>query len=120
LEFQSRKVQGFPKRGEFTETLFPVITSPIVIVQFLLSPPPGVESLCRLLPARGKRCQQKPVGYYAQTAGSKSLRAIAAGLEERGIPTARGGKWSAIQVARLLENAGLQPRPFEDVSVVAA
>jgi hypothetical protein len=34
----------------------------------------------------------------------KSLRAIAAGLEERGIPTARGGKWSAM--ARLLEAAG--------------
>jgi hypothetical protein len=34
------------------------------------------------------------------------LRAIAAGLEERGIPAARGGKWSAVQVARLLEAAG--------------
>jgi hypothetical protein len=32
----------------------------------------------------------------------KSLRAIAAGLEERGIPAARGGRWSAVQVARLL------------------
>jgi len=28
--------------------------------------------------------------------GCESLRAIAAGLEERGIPTARGGKWSAV------------------------
>jgi len=55
-----------------------------------------------------------------QAAGRESLRAIAAGLEERGIPAARGGKWSAVQVTRLLENAGLQPRPFEDVSVVAA
>jgi hypothetical protein len=25
------------------------------------------------------------------------LRPIAAGLEERGIPAARGGKWSAVQ-----------------------
>ena len=33
------------------------------------------------------------------------LRAIAAGLEERGIPTARGGKWSAVQLSRLLEAA---------------
>jgi len=40
---------------------------------------------------------------------------IAAGLEERGIPAARGGKWSAVQVMRLLE-AG---RPF-DASVAAA
>ena len=38
-----------------------------------------------------------------QVAGCESLRAIAAGLEERAIPTARGGKWSAVQVARLLE-----------------
>jgi Recombinase len=41
-----------------------------------------------------------------RAAGCKSLRAIAAGLEERGIPAARGGKWSAVQVARLLEAAG--------------
>jgi hypothetical protein len=40
-----------------------------------------------------------------QAGGSESLRAIAAGLEERGIPAARGGKWSAVQVARLLEAA---------------
>jgi ABC-type hemin transport system ATPase subunit len=31
-----------------------------------------------------------------------SLRAIAAGLNERNIPTARGGEWSAVQVARVL------------------
>jgi len=50
------------------------------------------------------------------------LRAIAAGLEERGIPAARGGKWSAVQVARLLGAAGI---PFggsaaNDASVAAA
>jgi Recombinase len=39
--------------------------------------------------------------------GATSLRAIAAGLEERGIPAARGGKWSAVQVARLLEVAAV-------------
>src|SRR6266851_1937280 len=39
-----------------------------------------------------------------QAAGATSLRAIAAGLNEQGIPTARGvGKWSAVQVARVLE-----------------
>jgi DNA invertase Pin-like site-specific DNA recombinase len=37
-------------------------------------------------------------------AGAASLRAIAAGLNEKQIPTARGnGEWSAVQVARLLE-----------------
>jgi hypothetical protein len=39
-----------------------------------------------------------------QAAGAESLRAIAAGLNDRGIPTARGaGQWSAVQVARVLE-----------------
>jgi hypothetical protein len=49
---------------------------------------------------------------YRQRA--KSLQPIAAGLEERGIPAARGGKWSAVQVARLLEAAG---SPFDGASV---
>jgi DNA invertase Pin-like site-specific DNA recombinase len=39
-----------------------------------------------------------------QAAGKTSLRAIADGLNEQGIPTARGqGTWSAVQVARVLE-----------------
>jgi hypothetical protein len=38
-----------------------------------------------------------------QAAGATSLRAIAAGLNERGIPTARGtGMWSATQVMPVL------------------
>lgn len=38
-----------------------------------------------------------------QAAGATSLRAIAAGLNARGIPTARGiGPWSATQVLRTL------------------
>jgi hypothetical protein len=42
-----------------------------------------------------------------QAAGFESLRAIAAGLNERGIPAARGGQWSAPQVMWLLERAGI-------------
>jgi DNA invertase Pin-like site-specific DNA recombinase len=39
-----------------------------------------------------------------QAAGATSLRAIAAGLNEAGIPTNRGqGTWSAVQVARVLD-----------------
>ena len=30
---------------------------------------------------------------------------MAAGLNSRGIPTARGGTWSAVQVKRVLERA---------------
>ena len=46
---------------------------------------------------------------------------FAAGLEERGIPAARGGKWSAVQVARLLEAAGIpfDGSPVNDTSAVA-
>jgi hypothetical protein len=38
-----------------------------------------------------------------QACGASSLREIAGGLNARGIPTARGGEWSAMQVKRLLE-----------------
>jgi DNA invertase Pin-like site-specific DNA recombinase len=39
-----------------------------------------------------------------QAAGATSLRAIAAGLNAQGIPTARGqGTWSAVQVSRVLD-----------------
>ena len=42
-----------------------------------------------------------------QAAGATSLRAIADGLNAQSIPTARGnGKWSAVQVARVLERLG--------------
>jgi hypothetical protein len=43
-----------------------------------------------------------PVIAELQSAGARSLRDIAAGLNERQIPTARGGKWSAVQVSRVL------------------
>ncbi len=39
----------------------------------------------------------------AQAQGAASLRQIAAALNERGIPTARGGQWSAVQVQRVIE-----------------
>jgi hypothetical protein len=38
-----------------------------------------------------------------RAAGNESLRAIASGMDQRDIPAARGGKWSAVQVARLIE-----------------
>lgn len=37
--------------------------------------------------------------------GASSLREIAAGLNERGIPTARGALWSAVQVQRVMNRA---------------
>ena len=53
--------------------------------------------------ARARAADLAPVVQELQAVGSVTLRAIAEGLEARGIPAARGGKWSATQVARLLE-----------------
>jgi len=39
-------------------------------------------------------------------------------LEERGIPAPRGGNWSAVQVARLMDTAGVS-RPFASCAVAA-
>ena len=58
--------------------------------------------------ARSRALDLKPVIEELQASGAVSLRAIAAALDERGIPTARGGQWSATQVMRLLE----QLNPF--------
>jgi DNA invertase Pin-like site-specific DNA recombinase len=46
-----------------------------------------------------------PVIESIQAAGITSLRKIAASLNGRGIPAARGGSWSAVQVKRVLECA---------------
>ena len=52
-----------------------------------------------------------------QATGAQSLRALAAGLDERGIPAARGGKWSSVQVMRLLE---IIANPFDVAAAGAA
>jgi hypothetical protein len=55
--------------------------------------------------AQSRAVDLPPTIQELQAAGCESLRAIAAGLEERGIPAARWGKWSAVQASRLLEAA---------------
>ena len=46
----------------------------------------------------------RPIIEELQATGATSLRAIAAGLNARGIPTARGaGEWTAVPVQRVLE-----------------
>jgi hypothetical protein len=37
-----------------------------------------------------------------RAAGVETLAGLAKGLNDRGIPTARGGSWSAVQVQRVL------------------
>ena len=46
----------------------------------------------------------RPIIADVQVMGVRSLRMIAAGLNGRGIPAARGGAWSAVQVKRVLES----------------
>jgi len=46
-----------------------------------------------------------PVIAELRASGATSLRAIAEGLNARGIPTARGGQWSAVQVDRVLDRS---------------
>ena len=64
----------------------------------------GGEAMQRAADARA--ADLTPIIAELQASGSESLRAIAAGLNARGIPTARGaGQWSAVQVARVMERA---------------
>ena len=68
---------------------------------------------CRLL--RQKKAAKyagdvMPVIEDLKANGATSLRQIADGLNQRGITTARGGEWSAVQVQRLTA------RPTETIS----
>jgi DNA invertase Pin-like site-specific DNA recombinase len=61
----------------------------------------GSEAVAAIAAARA--ADIAPIIAEVQAAGAPSLRAIAAGLNDRGIPTARGnGTWSAVQVARVM------------------
>jgi DNA invertase Pin-like site-specific DNA recombinase len=46
-----------------------------------------------------------PVIHAAQATGATTLRQIADRLNAEGIPTARGGEWSAVQVQRVMQAA---------------
>jgi hypothetical protein len=48
-----------------------------------------------------------PVIEELRAAGAASLHALADGLNARGVPAARGGRWSAAQVARVVARAGI-------------
>jgi Recombinase len=56
----------------------------------------------RIAKANARAADIAPLMAELQVAGITSLRAIAAALNERGIPTARGGEWQAAQVMRVL------------------
>ena len=46
-----------------------------------------------------------PIIEQIRATGATSLRAIARALEARGVPTARGGRWTPVQVSNLLRRA---------------
>jgi hypothetical protein len=48
-----------------------------------------------------------PIIADLQAAGATSLQAIAGGLNDRSIPTARGGSWSATQFIAGMERRGI-------------
>lgn len=63
--------------------------------------------------ASGRAQDLGPIVEAIRAEGATSLREIAAGLNERGITTAKGGAWSAIQVSRvlaMLDNVGAAQR----------
>jgi hypothetical protein len=73
----------------------------------------GVEALQAR--ADAKAADLAPVIKELQAAGKTSLRAIAEGLNEQGIPTVRGGDWSSPQVMRVLERLD----PFREEEAAA-
>jgi DNA invertase Pin-like site-specific DNA recombinase len=52
--------------------------------------------------AQRRSADLAPVIAAIKAEGAGSLRQIAATLNQRGIPTARGGEWSAVQVSRVV------------------
>jgi len=75
-----------------------------------------VSSKTRALAVKALQADLAPIIKELQAAGKTSLRAIAAGLNEAAIPTARGGEWSSAQVMRILERLD----PFREEEAAAA
>jgi hypothetical protein len=59
----------------------------------------------RIVKANNRASDLLPIIEELKASGAVSLRQIAAELNTRGIRTARGGAWSAVQVQRVLERA---------------
>ncbi len=94
-----------------------------------------LPSLCRTIIRRGKHLGNPklsdarrhaatarkflPVIREIQGSGVKSLRGIARSLAARGIPTARGGMWRAVQVSDILRRMGWIGRSERHVSAQA-
>jgi pyruvate/oxaloacetate carboxyltransferase len=65
----------------------------------------------RISKANNRASDLLPVIEELKAAGAVSLRQIAAGLNDKGIKTARGGAWSAVQVRRITTNPQKKTQP---------
>ncbi|MCE4225918.1 recombinase family protein [Methylobacterium sp. C25] len=68
-----------------------------------------ISKQVRRAKAEGRASDLSSVIRAIEQAGATSLRQIADGLNSRGIETARGGLWSAVQVSRVLDKIGRSP-----------
>jgi DNA invertase Pin-like site-specific DNA recombinase len=77
-----------------------------------LGNPTNLADAGRLGAASGRRRAEQhaanilPIVAEVRRAGARTLREIAAGLTARGVPTQRGGEWTATAVKRLLDREG--------------
>lgn len=65
----------------------------------------AVSAASRAAAAKARAADVLPIIEEVRTSGVTSLGGIAKALTERGVPTARGGTWTAEQVRRLLAKA---------------
>ena len=71
----------------------------------------AASSIVRTKAAETRAGDRREAIEDARASGATTLRAIAAALNERGIPTAtQKGVWSAIQVQRIMVRAGSSPK----------
>jgi DNA invertase Pin-like site-specific DNA recombinase len=66
----------------------------------------AISIRCARTKAKRRAADLAPILVAIRANGATSLPAMAAELNARGIRSARGGPWSATQVARVLERAG--------------
>jgi len=70
--------------------------------------------------AKNRAADIAPIISELKASGNTTLRGIATGLNQRGIPTATGhGVWSAVQVRRVLERLNLANRGLDRYAVVS-
>ncbi len=68
----------------------------------------GRETSIRVRQERAKQraADLAPTIQEIRASGATTLQATADALNARGVPTARGGSWSAVQVSRVLARVG--------------